>query len=90
MLFRSRSKDFIEAFHILESAQWSDAELDAYRVEEHAIGTSRRQQTGAREEGVEEGQKKVARNMLRKKIDIKLIAECTDLSLEEIRKLKKT
>ncbi len=51
------SKAFIEAFHVLESAQWTDAELDAHREQEYAMGVTRRQQVGAREEGREEGRK---------------------------------
>lgn len=40
------------------------------------------------EKGREEGIKKVALNMLLKKLDEKIISESTGLSLEEIKKLK--
>ena len=46
----------------------------------------------AREKGIEIGTKRsileTARNMLKKKLDINLIAECTGLSKEEISNLK--
>ena len=42
------------------------------------------------EKGREEGIKKVALNMLLKKLDEKIISESTGLSLEEIKKLKQT
>ena len=46
----------------------------------------------ARENGIEIGTKRsileTARNMLKKKLDINLIAECTGLSKEEISNLK--
>lgn len=42
-----------------------------------------------REEGREEGKGEIARNMLRKGMEHKLIAEVTGLPLEEVRKLHK-
>ncbi len=45
----------------------------------------------AREDGMEEGEKKksleIAKNMLKKNMEINFISECTGLSIEEIRKL---
>ena len=42
----------------------------------------------AREEGEEEGIRKVAKNLLKEKIPIEKIAKITGLSEEEIRKIK--
>ncbi len=41
-----------------------------------------------RQEGIERGIEKVARSMLLKKLDAKIIAESTGLSIEKIKKLK--
>ena len=95
-----RSKDFTEAFHVLESAQWSDKELDAYRIQEYEIGATHRQQQGAREEGRQEGRQEgreegeikakleLAKKMLRRGTSVEIVAEDTGLSPEEIKRLK--
>ena len=73
---------------------WSDAELDAYRIQEHAIGIARRQQMGAREEGREEGliegRQEIAKKLLLTKMKIEQIANITGLSLEQIKALRKS
>ena len=88
-----RSKDFTEAFHVLESAQWSDAELDAYMNQEYEIGATRRQQLGAREEGREEGKieakLELAREMLTDGDSIDKIARITKLDITQIKQLQK-
>lgn len=79
------SEEMVEAFHVLEKAQWSDAELEKYKAEEAAMNRERKQQEGAREEGRVE----VAKKMLAKGLDIETITSMTDLSIDQIKQLLK-
>ena len=42
----------------------------------------------AKNQGIEEGKKETAKNMLSKGMDVVLISECTGLSIEEIKQIK--
>ena len=83
------SKNLTEAFHVLEKALWTDAELEKYKVDEDRIGRERRQQEGARKEGRQATLELIAIKLLKKGLDIDLIVETTDLSVEEINELRK-
>ena len=73
----STDPEFI-GYYDLEEAHEQDIE-DAI-----ATGTRQGIEQGTRQEKIE-----IAKNMLSKDIDLEIILECTNLSLEEIKKLKK-
>ena len=88
-----QNKEFKEAFHVLESSQWNQSELDAYVAEIDELGREERISEGALEQGLEQGAQKKAEAMaiklLKKKIDIEEIADLTELSIEQIENLQK-
>lgn len=59
------------------------AELREKAIRDEAAGLK-----SARRKGIEEGKKEVAKKMLAEKIDIELIMKITELTKEEIEKLK--
>lgn len=78
----------VEAFDVVSQVNWSKSELEQYerlldfeRCEKSAITT-------AHETGADEKARDIARQMLAKGIDIKIIADVTGLGSEEIKKLK--
>lgn len=81
-----------KALHVLDVLNFSEEERELY--EDHLkwlrieANTLKKATEKAREEGIEEGIKKTALNMLKQKLDDKLISSVTGLTLEEILKLK--
>ena len=74
-----------------------EAERRLALLREEAIRDEKTMLKGSREEGIEIGRKEgkkenkieIAKNMLKKGMEISIIAEITELSVEEIEKLKK-
>lgn len=71
-----------------------DYEEDRKKIERSKIkGAERKGFAGGLEQGIEEGKKSekysTALNMLNEKIDVDIVARCTNLSIEEIEKLQK-
>jgi predicted transposase/invertase (TIGR01784 family) len=102
-LLKNSDEIITKAYHELEAHNWTKEELRAYEASEKISKDARareqyleqmakeKEETAlkkGREEGMEEGIKKVAKNLLTQKMDINLISESTGLSVEEIKKLK--
>ena len=101
----AKSKDFIEAFHVVEQSLWTPAEYEKYRKQLDAMYRDEILQAGleerGRQEGLEEGMlkgeakgmqktsKAMAIKLLKKGMDIAEIAEITELSIEDIQSFKK-
>ena len=85
-------QDLSEAFNVLDQLQWSAMDLQEYSEEQENIDKARRQQVGAHEEGLEEGQQRkaeaIAIKMLKKNKTLTEISEFTDLTIEQIEILK--
>ncbi len=93
-------KEFQEAFHVLESSQWNQADLDAYIAEMDELGREERITEGALERGLEQGLEQglqlgvlkkaeaMAIKLLKKGTDIIEIADITDLSIDQIKTLQ--
>ena len=93
-----------KAYNQLEAHNWTNEELRAYEASEKQAKDAKSREVLVRQEGIaegreegikkgkaegyEEGIKKVAINMLLKKLDEKIISESTGLSVEEIKNLK--
>ena len=90
-------QDLKEAFNILDTLQWNDADLQDYTLEQEIIDRERRQQEGSYQEGINKGAQEgaqekaeaVALNALKNGLDIAVIAMITDLSIKEIDALRK-
>ncbi len=82
-----------EAFEVANQLSWTKEELDAYDNKGIYIQDERGRVEYAREEGIEEGKRskalRIAKAMLNKGIPIDIIAETTELAVEEIRELNK-
>ena len=99
-----QNKEFKEAFHVLESSQWNQADLDAYVAEMDELGREERITKGALERGFEEGVERgieqgiekgalkksevMAIKLLKKGLLITEVADLTDLSIEQIKILQ--
>jgi len=93
-----------KAYHELEAHNWTNEELRAYEASEKSSKDAKSREKyveqaarekalkEGREEGREEGKliekKQIALTMLSNKLDEKIVAESTSLSLEVIKKLK--
>ena len=89
-----------KALHVLDVLNFSEEERELYedhlkwlRIEANTLkkATEKAREEGitiGKQEGIEEGIKKTALNMLKQKLDDKLISSVTGLTLEEILKLK--
>ena len=84
-----------DAFNVVSKTNWSKAELEHYellidreRCEKSKIDTAH--ESGlekGKAEGLQEGKRLIARQMLAKKIDTQIIADVTGLSITDIKKL---
>jgi len=99
-----KNQEFKEAFEIAKQTAWNKDELEVYEYialkeadEINALRTAEKKglQKGlekGREEGLKEGEKnakiEIAKKSLKKGIDIETISELTNLSIEEIKKIK--
>jgi predicted transposase/invertase (TIGR01784 family) len=84
----------------IESIFWADEKekeqhfayqrrlMDAYSAEHTHEYLLKQEREKAEQKGVEEGLTKVARNLLRKGLDIEMIIEVSGLSREDIEKLR--
>ena len=85
------SKDFIEAFHVMEKSLWSPADLIKYRADLDRMYRDTRLQEGMVEAGIEIGAQKsreeIARNLLQEGLSINLVAKSTKLSVKRIAEL---
>ena len=90
-------KDLTEAFNILDSLQWNETDLQDYTVKQETIDRERRQQEGSYQEGINKGAQEarreekeaVAINFLKMGISSEMIAQGTDLTIEQIDTLRK-
>jgi predicted transposase/invertase (TIGR01784 family) len=97
-----KSSEMVEAFHVLEKAQWTTSELERYITERDEQGRESRILQGALEQGHEEGlakgleqgeQKKseeVAVNLLQEGMTTDFIVKVTKLTVEQVETLRKT
>lgn len=84
------------AYDVLNRFSWDEVEMNTYEAEEKRIRDERaallQKLDDAREQGLVDGEKKgrleVAKNMLKSKIEIALIMQCTGLSFDEIHTLQ--
>jgi len=81
------SKEFKEAFHVLEQSLWTSAEKKAYLKSLDAINRDFRLQEGMIEAGVQKGKEDVAINLLKMNIDTAIISQSTGLSIEQINEI---
>ncbi|MGL5936790.1 MAG: Rpn family recombination-promoting nuclease/putative transposase [Cetobacterium sp.] len=81
-------KTIKKAMNILENIQMNSSEREAYEARMKYLRDEVGAVKTAKKEGIEEGIKKVAKNMLIKGIDIDTISEITALSKDEIENLK--
>lgn len=65
-----------------------EAERRLALLREEAIRDEKTMLKGSREEGKKESKIEIAKNMLKKGMEISIIAEITELSVEEIEKIK--
>ncbi|MBP6869325.1 Rpn family recombination-promoting nuclease/putative transposase [Candidatus Babeliales bacterium] len=88
------NKELVEAFHTLEKAQWTNAELENYIVELDELGRDSRIEEAGFDRGIAKGQQEAKTNMaiklLKKKTPEQEVADLTDLSLKEIDLIKKS
>ena len=82
------SKDFTEAFHVLEKSLWTAKELEKYRSDLNRINREFRLQEGIFEEGAQTKATKVAENLIQEGFDTPFIVKMTELSIEQIEKLR--
>lgn len=86
------SKEFKEAFHVLEQSLWTPEEVQAYRKSFDVMNRDFRLQEGIFEEGEAKGEAKaketLAIKLLKKKMDIAEISELTGIAIEELEKLQ--
>jgi predicted transposase/invertase (TIGR01784 family) len=73
-----------KAYEQLDRVSWNDAELLTYDQAEKYEGAYLASMAQKFDEGFEKGVEKVVRTMLRKKIDISIIAESTGLTRQQI------
>lgn len=78
------SIEFKEAFHVLEQSLWTAAEKKAYLKSLDAINRDFRLQEGMIEEGEQKKAEAVAINLLKMGISPEIIAQGTELSIEQI------
>lgn len=83
------SKDFKEAFQVVETALWTRKEFDTYKASENEKGKSYRQQELGREEGALKKSEEVAMKALQRGLDFDVIAELTGLSVLHIQEMYK-
>jgi predicted transposase/invertase (TIGR01784 family) len=87
------SKEFKEAFHVLEQSLWTPAEIKAYQKSLDVLNRDFRLQEGIFDEGLKKGaqQEKEAMVMklLKKGIEISEIVDITELSFEYVEELLK-
>ena len=81
------SKEFKEAFHVLEQSLWTSAEKKAYLKSLDAINRDFRLQEGMIEAGRQKEKEDVAINLLKMNIDINIIVQSTGLSIEQINEI---
>ena len=93
----SQLQEFKEAFSVIEQLRWSQADLLHYSQADDAIAKAKRQQEGAKAEGVQEGLEKGALkakeesaiNSLKIGLTIEQAAVISGLSVDHVKKLKK-
>jgi predicted transposase/invertase (TIGR01784 family) len=78
------SKDFKEAFQVLQQSLWTPAETKAYYKSLDEINRDLRLQEGIFEEGEQKKAEKVAIKLFKKGTDIADIADITELSVEQL------
>jgi predicted transposase/invertase (TIGR01784 family) len=84
-----RSEEYMnDAINELERISRDEGIIGLYDAEEIERKVRNTQIKGAKLEGIEQGKKEVAKKMLAEKIDIELIMKITELTKEEIEKLK--
>ena len=81
--------ELTEAFHLLDELQWSSLDLQEYSQEQEIIDREKRQQEGARKEGIEESAKLIACNLLENGMSVEFVAKTTGLSCAQIEQLCK-
>ncbi len=88
------SKEFKEAFHVIEQSLWTTAELKAYQRSLDALNRDFRLQEGIFDEGLAKGAQKkaeaVAINLLKMQVSAEIIAQATELSIEQIQEIAKS
>ncbi|MBP6870110.1 Rpn family recombination-promoting nuclease/putative transposase [Candidatus Babeliales bacterium] len=88
----AKSKDFTDAFEVVEQSLWTPAELQSYHRSLDALNRDFRLQEGIFEEGLAKGIKKktedFALKLLAKGTSLSEIAELTDLTIEQIQALQ--
>jgi len=81
-------QDLQEAFNILDTLKWNDADLQDYSLKQEAIDRERRQQEGSKLEGKFEEKESIAINLLKEGLSIQIIVKATGLSIDQIEALK--
>ena len=89
---RKKNKEIDKAIDIIDQMSMDEKEWNLYISRQRAIWDYNTGMRTAREKGLEEGAKlkniENAKNMLKEKVDIQIIAKVTGLTKEEIEKLK--
>lgn len=83
--FYREEQDMIRAYQL---APYHNPDIQAIAEAEEAKGFARGITQGI-SKGIAQSRAETARNMLQKGLDERLVAECTSLSIEQVRKLKK-
>lgn len=81
------SKEFKEAFQVLQQTLWTPAEKKAYLKSLDEINRDIRLQEGMIEEGRQKEKENIAINLLKMKLDSSIIAQSTGLSIEQINEI---
>ncbi len=83
-----KEESFKHAFHVLQESNWKGDELDAYQRYLDKTRSFLDQIDAAKDEGEIKGKINIAKSMLKKGLDLQLIAEITGLAIEEIKNIK--
>lgn len=82
---KKENKEIKKAMDIINEMSMDEKEWELYMSRQRAILDYNTGMRDAREEGIKEGAIKIAKNMLKKGIDIDTIIEVTGLTKEEIK-----
>lgn len=85
---KKENKEIKKAMDIINEMSMDEKEWELYMSRQRAILDYNTGMRDAREEGIKEGAIKIAKNMLKKGIDIDTIIEVTGLTKEEIEEIK--
>ena len=80
--------EIIEAFEVLKVVSSNEETRRDAEIRIKAMSDKASSLAGAKEEGLQQGIYLVAENMVKNNIDIKIIRTVTNLSLEEIERIK--